>query len=155
MSRLSLDASRRLRPTPFATEISRPYWNAAREGILRLQRCRTCERVIHYPRLWCPQCWSTDIGHFDASGKGEVVTYTIVHDSPFEAFDSHVPYVLAIVQLEEGPTMLSNIIGPDAMVVAIGDPVVVRFEKRNGWTVLPQFERTASAARSEPVSSPK
>ena len=141
MSRLSLDASRRLRPTPFASEISRPYWNGAREGVLRLQRCRNCEAVIHYPRRWCPKCWSTDLGHFDASGAAKVVTYTIVHESPFEAFDGYTPYVLAIVQLEEGPTMLTNIIGPGAMEVAIDDPVRVRFEKRNGWTVLPQFER--------------
>lgn len=143
MSRLSLDASRRIRPTPFATEISRPYWNAAREGVLRLQRCRSCQTAIHYPRRWCLTCWSTDLEHFDARGTGVVVTFTIVHESPFEAFDAHTPYVLAVVQLEEGPTMLSNIVGPDAFEVAIGDPVEVRFEKRNGWTVVPQFQRTA------------
>lgn len=146
MSRLSLDASHRIRPTPFATEISRPYWNAAREGVLRLQRCRACQAAIHYPRLWCPKCWSTDLEHFDARGIGTVVTYTVVHQSPFEAFDAHTPYVLAIVQLEEGPTMLANVIGPGAMDVAIGDPVRVRFEKRNGWTVIPQFERTGEGA---------
>ena len=141
MSRLSLDASRRLRPTPFATEESRPYWNGAREGVLRLQRCQACGTVIHYPRRWCPKCWSTDLSHFDASGSGKVVSFTIVHEPPFEAFDGHTPYVLAIVQLEEGPTMLTNIIGSDAMAVAINDAVRVCFEKRNGWTVLPQFER--------------
>lgn len=142
MSRLSLDASRKLRPIPFATEVSRPYWNGAREGVLRLQRCRNCEMVIHYPRRWCPKCWSTDLGHFDASGTGAIVSFTIVHDAPFEGFDGHTPYVLAVIQLAEGPAMLANIIGAGAMESAIGDPVTVRFEKRNDWTVLPQFERT-------------
>ena len=141
MSRLSLDASRRIRPTPFATDISRPYWNAARQGVLRLQRCRDCGTAIHYPRRWCPKCWSTELDHFDARGTGVVISYTIVHQSPFEAFDPHTPYVLAIVQLDEGPTMLTNIIGPGAKKVAIDDLVRVRFEHRNGWTVVPQFER--------------
>jgi uncharacterized OB-fold protein len=102
--------------------------------------------MIHYPRRWCPKCWSKDLGHFDARGTGKVVTYTIVHESPFEAFDGHTPYVLAIIQLDEGPTMLTNIIGPDAMDVAIDDSVQVRFEKRNGWTTLPQFERAQGTA---------
>ena len=146
MSRLSLDASRRLRPVPFATEVSRPYWNGAREGVLRLQRCGDCQAAIHYPRRWCPECWSTAIAHFDAAGTGSVVTYTVVRQSPFEGFDAHTPYVLAIVRLDEGPPMLTNIIGDDAMDVAIDDRVQVRFEKRNGWTVLPQFERMAGAA---------
>lgn len=148
MSRLSLDASRRLRPIPYATETSRPYWNGAREGVLRLQRCRTCQRVIHYPRQWCPQCWSNNIEHFNASGNGRVVTHTIVHEAPFEAYDGHVPYVLAVVLLDEGVTMLSNIVGPDAMDVAIDDPVVVRFEKRNDWTAIPQFERVVPPSSS-------
>jgi uncharacterized OB-fold protein len=155
MSRLSLDASRRVRPTPFATDISRPYWNAAREGVLRLQRCRNCQTAIHYPRRWCPKCWSTDLDHFDARGTGVVITYTIVHQSPFEAFDAYTPYVLAIVQLDEGPTMLTNIIGPGAMEVTIGDPVLVRFEKRNGWTVVPQFERVRKKGRGTAPSSSK
>ncbi len=153
MSRLSLDASRRIRPTPFATEISRPYWNAAREGVLRLQRCQACQTAIHYPRRWCPKCWSTDLEHFDARGTGIVVTYTIVHESPFEAFDAHTPYVLAIIQLEEGPTMLANIVGPDAMEAAIGDPVQVCFEKRNGWTVIPQFERAGKSEKGADAPS--
>ena len=79
--------------------------------------------------------------HFDARGTGVVISYTIVHQSPFEAFDPHTPYVLAIVQLDEGPTMLTNIIGPGAKKVAIDDLVRVRFEHRNGWTGVPQFER--------------
>lgn len=149
MSRLSLDASRRLRPTPFATEVSRPYWNAAREGVLRLQRCQDCHTAIHYPRRWCPKCWSTALDHFDARGTGVVVTFTIVRQSPFEGFDAHTPYVLAIVKLDEGPTMLTNIIGPDRMDVAIDDPVQVQFEKRNGWTVVPQFERALGATQRE------
>lgn len=155
MSRLSLDASRRVRPTPFATAISRPYWNAAREGVLRLQRCRECHTAIHYPRRWCPKCWSTALDHFDADGTGVVITYTIVHQSPFEAFDPHTPYVLAIIQLDEGPTMLANIIGPDAMEVAIDDPVRVRFEKRNGWTVVPQFERVRKTGEAQAPRSPR
>jgi len=155
MSRLSLDASRKVRPTPFATDISRPYWNGAREGVLRLQRCRDCHTAIHYPRRWCPKCWSTGLDHFDALGTGVVITFTIVRQSPFEAFDPHTPYVLAMVQLDEGPTMLTNVIGPDAMKVTIGDRVRVRFEKRNGWTVVPQFERVQKKGRGKAPSSSK
>ena len=95
------------------------------------------------------------LDHFDACGSGIVTTYTIVHQSPFEAFDSHTPYVLAIVQLDEGPTMLTNIVGTGAMEVSIGDLVRVRFEQRNGWTVLPQFERMEKNGQQQAPGSKK
>jgi len=129
------------KPAPRPTEISRPYWEAARQGVLQLQRCLGCRGLIHYPRRWCPRCWSTSLEPVEAAGTGTVVTYTIVHQAPEESFAADLPYVLAIIQITEGPTMLANVVGPDALAVAIGDPVRVRFEDRGAGLKVPQFER--------------
>lgn len=129
------------KPVPRLTEVSRPYWEAARQGVLRVKRCLACRGWVHYPRRWCPQCWSTSLEPVDASGSGRVVSFTIVHQAPEESFAADLPYVLAIIQLAEGPTMLANIIGADAHAVAIDDPVRVRFEDRGSGVMVPQFER--------------
>ncbi len=128
------------KPAPHLTDVTGPYWEAARKGTLQLQRCLPCRAIVHYPRRWCPHCWSTTLEPIDASGKGAVVSFTIVHQPPDDSFGHDTPYVLAIVQLAEGPTMLANVTGPDAMDVRIGDPVQVRFEMRRIGLVVPQFE---------------
>ncbi|NOX52331.1 MAG: nucleic acid-binding protein, partial [Gammaproteobacteria bacterium] len=96
------------KPVPTINEITRPYWEAARENRLLLQICNDCQSLIHYPRRWCPQCWSTDLAHTEVEGKGEVLTFTIVHQGPAAAFTVDASYVLAIITLNQGPTLLSN-----------------------------------------------
>jgi len=125
---------------PRITQVTRPYWDGARSGKLMLQRCQTCRAVIHYPRPWCPACWSTELEWFEASGHARVITYTVVHQPPFEAYALDVPYVLAVARLEEGPQMMANVLGIDSKRMRIDLPVRVIFEARAGGVCVPQFE---------------
>ena len=106
---------------------SRAYWEGAGRGELVLQRCRDCHVVQHRPRGLCVSCLSSGIEHFVATGRGEVYTYSIVRQNQMPTFRNALPYVVAYVQLEEGPQILSNIVGCDPEAVSIGMPVRVDF----------------------------
>jgi uncharacterized protein len=130
-------------PVPTVTPEAEPYWRAAREGQLVLQRCAACGIVRFYPRFACPACWSERAEWIEASGQGRVHTFTIVHRAPSAAFAGRVPYVVALVDLAEGPRMTANIVGDGALDVQIDDPVTVTFEERADGFKLPQFTRSA------------
>lgn len=129
-------------PTPVVTPETAPYWDGARAGKLLLQRCLECRGVHFYPRRTCPACWSERVEWIEASGRGRVHSFTVIHRPPAPAFASRVPYVVALVDLEEGPRMMANVVGDGALDVAIDDPVTVTFESRGG-IALPQFARAA------------
>ena len=128
------------KPVPRVTETTRPYWDGARDGKLMLQRCTGCRAVIHYPRPWCPQCWATDLEWFEASGRGNVVTFTVVHQAPFPSYTENVPYVLAVIRLAEGPQMMANVLGIEPARMRIDLAVRVVFEERSDGFRVPQFE---------------
>lgn len=128
-----------MKPLPHITDVTRPYWDAAREGRLLLQRCQRCQRHIHYPRPWCPYCWSCDLEWRPASGRGRVITFTVVHHPPSPAFAGDTPYMLAVIALAEGPQMMVNILTDRPDAVTIDMPVRVTFETR-GDLAIPQFE---------------
>jgi len=121
------------RPTP-ETE---PYWEGCAAGELRLQRCTTCDAHYFPPRPFCPTCLSGDVVWEAVSGRGTLHTYVINHRAApgFEA-----PYAIAVVQLDEGPRMMSNIVGvdptPEALVLDMA--LQVSFETR-GEIQLPVF----------------
>lgn len=127
------------RPTPQPDADTAEFWAATLEGRLRIQRCRSCERFVHYPRVACPWCMSRDLRFEDVSGRGVVYSYTTVHRAP-AAFADEVPYVVALVDLDEGVRLLSRLVGlaPDA--VAIGMPVQVTFRPLTDEAALPFFE---------------
>lgn len=127
-------------PLPLVTPESAPYWQGAREGVLLLQRCLDCRVLRFYPRRTCPACWSARAEWERVSGRGRVHSFTIIHRPPAPAFAGRVPYVVALVDLEEGPRLMANVVGAAALEVAIDDPVVVTFEAR-GDIALPQFTR--------------
>lgn len=106
---------------------SRAWWEGAGRGELVLQRCRACKTVQHRPRGICATCLSDDIEHFVATGRGTVYTYSVVRQNQMPAFAKAVPYVVAYVQLEEGPQLLTNIVGCDPDSVTIDMPVRVDF----------------------------
>jgi uncharacterized OB-fold protein len=130
----------REKPVPRVTETTRPYWEGAQQGKLLLQRCRRCQSTIHYPRPWCPACWATELDWVEAAGRGRVLTFTVVHQAPFEAYAEDVPYVLAVVRLEEGPQMMANVLGVEPGAMRVDLPVRVVFEQRSGGFRVPQFE---------------
>lgn len=127
------------RPGPTPTPVSQPFWDAAAGGSLRLQHCRRCAAVVFYPRNRCPRCWASSLTWRTASGTGTVASYTVVHRPGHPAFAPDAPYVVALVDLAEGPRMLSAVVGCEPDEVAVGMPVRVRFTPRGDHT-LPLFE---------------
>jgi uncharacterized OB-fold protein len=120
---------------------SAAYWAGARERRLLLQKCLSCRAVQFPPRHHCAACWEGELEWIESAGRGAVESFTIVRRAPLPAFRDRVPYVVAAVLLEEGPRMITNLIGDDALEASIGDPVRVDFEADPSGDVLPQFRR--------------
>ena len=125
---------------PAATDLTRPYWENARDGRLVTQRCGHCGQLWHPPLPACPHCHSTDLGWQQVSGTGTVYTYTVVRHATHAALAAHIPYVIAIVELIEGPRIVTGIIGCDCGDVRAGMEVQVRFEAVTDEVTLPYFE---------------
>jgi len=114
-----------LKPLPKPTPTSRPFWEGARNHELKLQRCGNCSRFIYYPRDRCPNCFSDKLSWHPVSGRATLYSYTIVHRASARAFAD--PYVLAVVELEEGPRMTSNVEAPHDQL-KVGMPLLVFFD---------------------------
>jgi uncharacterized OB-fold protein len=124
------------RPLPTPTPLSAPFWDAARRHELRVQRCRSCGSHLFYPRYLCTTCGSEDLEWVQVSGRGTVFTYTIAHRPTHPAFADQVPYVIAVVELDEGPKLTSNIVGANPRSVTIGMPVEATFEDLDDVTLV-------------------
>lgn len=110
----------------FVTEDQREFWQAASKGRLVLPRCNRCASVIWYPRHLCPKCGSSDVAWFEATGRGTVYSYTIVHQGE-GAYAGATPFVIAYVELEEGPRVLTNLLG-DTRDWSVGQAVRAVFD---------------------------
>jgi uncharacterized protein len=130
---------------PGMTELTAPYWAAAREGRLVVQECQACRQVWHPPLHRCPHCHSAGLGWRAVSGDGTVYTYTVVRHPTHFAFADKTPYVLAIVELAEGPRLVSAVTGCEPGQVRVGLPVRVVFREVAAGTTLPYFEPTAGS----------
>lgn len=123
---------------PKPTPETQPFWDGCANGELRLQRCRPCDRHYFPPRPFCPTCLSDDVTWEQTSGRGALHTYVINHRA---APGFEPPYAIAVVQLDEGPRMMANIVGvdqtPEALVLDM--PLQVTFEAR-GDVQLPVWE---------------
>ena len=128
------------KPVPVVNPWARPFWEAARDKRLIIQQCKDCEKHIFYPRIACPHCFSDQVDWVEASGKGKVYSFTVVKNNAPSSFIIDMPYVIAIVKLEEGVQMLTNIVGCDPEAVACDMPVEVTFEKLNDEFTLPKFQ---------------
>ena len=124
-------------PLPRPTVLSRPHWDGCREGVLRVQQCSDCDAFVFIPQPICTACQGDSLEWVESSGRGRVYSFTTIHRPPRSEFD--IPYVVAIVELEEGWHMLTNIIGcaPDAVQVDM--PVEVAFERMSEEITLPMF----------------
>lgn len=128
------------KPAPVVNEWARPFWDFAKERKLYLQECITCSKHIFYPRIACPFCGSQEIEWVQASGKGKLYTFTVVENNAPSAFQSDCPYVVAIVQLEEGVQMLTNIVDCNPYKLKFDMPVEVTFDQLNDEFTLPKFK---------------
>jgi uncharacterized OB-fold protein len=127
-----------VKPVPIANAETAAFWAGCNEGRLLLQRCGSCDARQFYPRLLCTRCGSRELEWQAASGAATIRTFTIIRRAVSEAFESDVPYVVALVALAEGPTLMSNIVDCDPEALFIGQPVTLTFEQR-GDQAIPQF----------------
>jgi len=109
------------RDLPTIEDGTRPFWDAAREGRFLIARCGGCGRAHHYPRPFCPYCWSHDVSWEEASGRATLYTYSTVFVNDLPPFSERLPYIAAVVELEEGPRVMTNLIDctPDALQVGM------------------------------------
>lgn len=99
------------------------YWTAAADGRLLIARCGSCERVHHYPRVICPYCWSDDVTAVEASGRATLYTYSTIYVNDLPPFRDRLPYTAAVVDLEEGPRLMTTIVGCEPGLLRIGMPL--------------------------------
>jgi uncharacterized OB-fold protein len=125
---------------PGITPLTQPYWDGARRNQLLIQRCSACGHVWHPPLPRCPSCHSVAVEWMPVSGRGRLYTYTVVYHATHAAMADKVPYISALVELEEGPRVLTNLRNCAEADVSVGMPVSVLFEELTDDVTLPQFE---------------
>lgn len=114
------------RPVPAVTPETAAFWAAAAEGTFLLSECRDCGLVFHYPRHLCPDCFGDDVAGRPASGTGEVYTHSAASSAAGWP-EEELPVVVAMVELAEGPRVMTNVVDCDPADVSIGDRVAVDF----------------------------
>ena len=117
---------------------SRPYWEGLKQGELLIQRCDSCSQAVFYPRAICPHCHSDQLSWIVASGKGTIYSYTVAHQA-FGPFAADVPFIVVLIELEEGARMLSRLLAAPRERVTIGAAVQVVYEQVEEDLTLPYF----------------
>ena len=135
-----------MKPLPTLTDENRPFWDACRAGRLSLQKCTNCSHARYPISPFCPHCLSGDFEWSELSGRGTVFSYIVFHQAYHPGFKADLPYNVALVQLEEGPRMYSNIVGTPNDQVRIGDEVEVVFDPVTPEVTIPRFRIRAAAA---------
>ena len=125
------------KPVPIPTTDTAAFWDGCQREELLYQKCRSCGHVQFYPRPFFVACQSGTLDWLTSAGRGAIHTFTVMHRPANRAFDGDVPYVIALVDLDEGFRMMMNVIGADAGAAAIGARVRITFEAR-GEHRLPQ-----------------
>jgi uncharacterized OB-fold protein len=124
-------------PTPDVE--TKPFWDGCREGKFLIRHCNACGRNHFYPRPFCPTCWSEDVTWTEASGRATLYTYSIVHVNDLPPFADRVPYVAAIVDLDEGPRVMTNVEGVPFEELRVGMPLTVDFKPISDDITIPVF----------------
>lgn len=120
------------KPRLIVNSESRPYWEGAANGQLLIRKCNSCDKVHYYPRTICPHCFSDDTAFIEASGNGVIYSYSVTRQA-------NPPYVIAYVTIDEGVSMLTNIVDCDVEKVHIGQKVKVSFLEAEEGYALPVF----------------
>ena len=128
-----------LRPRPEPSPASAPYWEGLRRGRLLAPRCQRCQHLFFYPRARCPRCFGAELGWEELSGRGRVYSCTVVRQPAHPAFVDDVPYVFAVVELDEGVRMPTNVVGCDPEDVTPDARVVVELDVVEDELTLPLF----------------
>ncbi|HEX9661199.1 MAG TPA: OB-fold domain-containing protein [Candidatus Binatia bacterium] len=131
------------KPVPAITPEAQPFWDAAAQQKLKIQRCKDCNAWVWTPRPSCVECGSEKVEWTDMGGKGEVYSFTVIRQivgrGASQAFQKDIPYVVAWVDLDEGPRLITNIVGCPVEGVKLGMKVAVQFEQASDKVWLPKF----------------
>lgn len=123
---------------PVADAFTEPWWAACRNHRLMVRACRSCGEVHFPPRPACPRCWSADVEWREVTGAGRIYTYSVVRENDLAAFRGALPYIVAIVELDEGPRLMTTLVDSPAATIVVGAAVQVVFADRGEWT-FPAF----------------
>ena len=124
---------------PTIDEGTAEWWQATKDGRLLIKRCTDCGKAHFYPRPFCPHCWGENVNWEQASGRATLYTYSVVHSNDLPPFGKLVPYVAAIVDLDEGPRMMTRVVGCEFDDLRVGMPLAVDFEEQTDDVTLPVF----------------
>ncbi|MCC7045459.1 MAG: Zn-ribbon domain-containing OB-fold protein [Alphaproteobacteria bacterium] len=129
------------KPVPVPDPVTKPFWDGLRARELRIQKCANCAGAVFYPRVLCPACGSRSLSWMVASGKGKVYAFTIAHRGVPSAFKASSPYVVALVDLDEGARIMTNLVDvePTPAAVKIGMAVLAVFDDVSESTTLLKF----------------
>jgi len=130
------------KPVPQINKINQPYWEAAKQHKLVLQKCEQCGHYRYPSGESCPSCLSDDLKWVEVSGRGTIYSWTVFHHVYHPAFKDEVPYAVVAVELEEGPRIITRLVDCETENISIGLPVVVAFEDITNKTTLPMFRVT-------------
>jgi uncharacterized OB-fold protein len=130
-------------PLPQPSAESEPFWDGCRRGELRLQRCAGCGRFWFPPGRFCPECWGRDWAWEPTGGRGRVHSFVVYRRAYRPVFKDRLPYAVAVVELEEGPRLLTTLVGVEPERVQVGLPVEVALVPAPGGFVLPFFRPAA------------
>ena len=144
------DWSKVTRPIPVPSELTRPFWEAAKRGELALQRCQVCRRFQHPPYATCVNCMAIDLAFEPVRGRGAIYAYTIMYHAGDRRFASAIPYASIIVELDDAPgaLMAGNLLNAPYTEAKVGRRVEVIFERLNDDITLPQFRLSREAGSS-------
>ena len=131
------------KPLPIISEVNQPFWEAAKRHELRLQQCRACGKIWYPFGPLCPYCWSREYDWTRVSGRGRVTSWVVFHQPYFDGFKPELPYNVVQVKLEEGPQMLSNLVGVPNDAIRMDMPVEVCFDDVTEDVTLPKFRPAA------------
>lgn len=124
-------------PLPVVTPLNAPYWDGLAQGELRYQRCGRCANAWLPAREECPRCLADDVSWEASSGRGRTISWVVYHTAVHPSFAERLPYNVAIVELDEGPRLITNILAAEEQL-AIEQPVVLRIEQESGVSI-PRF----------------
>ena len=142
-----------LRPAPPDTDLAGEYFAWHSRGELRFQRCSTCRAWIHPPRRLCPDCGTATLEWEASAGRGVLFSWTRTHYGFSPDFDATEPYLCAVVELDEGPRILTSLVEADQVELAIGLPVTLAFEPRRGDTAVAVFRVAPGPGAGSPTAS--
>ena len=128
------------KPLPSIVGETKPFWDSCRRGQLMIQQCTECGQYQWYPRGICADCWTDTVEWVQSGGRGTVWTYTVTYQNRTTGFADMVPYVLALVELDEGVRMFTNIVDCNPREVSIGMPVEVTFQTATPQISIPYFK---------------